>query len=356
MIGLLEVKECSWKDEHYLVREDGFIYRKPKEGSRKRKLDEVWSVGSMEESTGYCKFGGERVHLIVATAFHGHHDTKKFIVEHIDGNRAHNAPSNLRWISKLKAAFDNPDNIQKLLIYFPNGLQEFLENPSLLKQRGCVFPEISWIGGVTSDEAKDAYEKSQNNGEGLFIEQNKQYIPSVKTKEDNYHPFAEGENIAEFLKSSERESRLQEKMEEFLSFVPDTEDWKYFMTVSPTPLVLQDNWMTPTEFPCCPDKADTDTIRHYHEMLSTDVLFCKNEKWESFVLDTALSEDQSKLWVLTDSKTGLKRWALTEIYIKEGFIVHCAVGTFFEKVGAEKQFTLIQGKEWTGGDTFDDYC
>ena len=36
--------------------------------------------------------------------------------------------------------------------------------------------------------------------------------------------------------------------------------------------------------------------------------------------------------------------------------LHTSMGSFFTEEGAEKQFTLAQGLEWTGGDTFDDYC
>jgi hypothetical protein len=32
------------------------------------------------------------------------------------------------------------------------------------------------------------------------------------------------------------------------------------------------------------------------------------------------------------------------------------MGSFFDENGAKKYFTLAQGKEWTGGDVFDDYC
>lgn len=355
MSKLLEIKECRWKDEIYLVREDGFIYRMPKEGSRKRKLDERWTPGSVDASTGYCKFGTERAHLIVATAFHGERDTKKFIVEHIDGNRAFNAPSNLRWVSKLQAALDNPDNIQKLLIYFPNGLQEFLDNPSLLKQRGCVFPEISWMAGITSSEAKEAYAASKNENLESFHNPivNK---PDRDSSDEKFEPFKEGENIAEFLRYSERETKHHSDMGNFLAFIPEEEDWKCFMTESPTPLVLQDNWITPTEFPYCPDNIDGKTLTVYHDSLPVNGLFCKNEKWESQVLEKALSEDKTKLWVLTENPEGPKKWALSKIYIKEGYIVHCAVRTFFSKEGAEKEFTLIQGKEWNGEDSIDDYC
>ena len=32
------------------------------------------------------------------------------------------------------------------------------------------------------------------------------------------------------------------------------------------------------------------------------------------------------------------------------------LGSFFEEDGGLKYFTLAQGKTWTGGDCFDDYC
>jgi hypothetical protein len=30
--------------------------------------------------------------------------------------------------------------------------------------------------------------------------------------------------------------------------------------------------------------------------------------------------------------------------------------TCLEEKSADKYFTVLQGKEWTGGDVFDDYC
>jgi hypothetical protein len=34
--------------------------------------------------------------------------------------------------------------------------------------------------------------------------------------------------------------------------------------------------------------------------------------------------------------------------------VHTNIGSFFYENGADKMFTLLQGFEWTGGETFDD--
>ncbi len=66
-----EVKDCIYKDEHYSARDNGAIMRHQREGMRKRKLDGVWSFGTSNADTSYLDFCGERVHRIVATAFHG---------------------------------------------------------------------------------------------------------------------------------------------------------------------------------------------------------------------------------------------------------------------------------------------
>lgn len=51
----------------------------------------------------------------------------------------------------------------------------------------------------------------------------------------------------------------------------------------------------------------------------------------------------------------IKPWSLAQITYENGLFVHENLGSFFKKEGAEKRFTLVQGLEWTGGDTFDDY-
>ena len=39
-----------------------------------------------------------------------------------------------------------------------------------------------------------------------------------------------------------------------------------------------------------------------------------------------------------------------------GFYVHELYKTCFQEISADKYFTVLQGKEWTGDDVFDDYC
>lgn len=352
MIMVAEIKECTYKDEKYLVRLDGQVYRLPKEGKRKRKLDKSWTPGSWDEKTGLYKFGTERVHLIVATAWYGSRDIKKYIIEHIDGDKKNNSPENLRWITKIQAVFDNPTHIHELLTYFPCGLQEFFNNPSLLIQRGYTAKDLKWLADVPGEELAAEYNLSKAGEEYLNIEYPINDTPFLY-ENNTADVFEEGENIAEFFRNSNRE-QIQE--DSFSWNQEEEKDWKYFMTPSPTPNVLQDNWRTPTEFLLCPVVVDDNTLADYEKKLEVGVIFCKNQLWQSTVLDKAFSEDGQKLWVVLHNESGTKQWALVEIYIREDLIIHSTVSTFFSQDGAMKMFTVIQGKEWTGEDSIDDYC
>jgi hypothetical protein len=45
--------EIIYKEEKYLVRDNGAVYRKQKASSRKRPLDEIWTFGKMNKQKGY---------------------------------------------------------------------------------------------------------------------------------------------------------------------------------------------------------------------------------------------------------------------------------------------------------------
>lgn len=61
--------ECQYKNEHYLVRDNGAVYRLERTDKRKRKRDGVWTFGEKNDSDGYMYLDSARVHIIVATAF-----------------------------------------------------------------------------------------------------------------------------------------------------------------------------------------------------------------------------------------------------------------------------------------------
>ena len=54
--------------------------------------------------------------------------------------------------------------------------------------------------------------------------------------------------------------------------------------------------------------------------------------------------------------SAMKPFSLAEITYENDVFFHNSLGSFFKQDGAEKQFTIAQGLEWTGGQTFDDLC
>ena len=91
--------------------------------------------------------------------------------------------------------------------------------------------------------------------------------------------------------------------------------------------------------------------------MQVDSVFCKNDIYSSLVIDAAITDEGKALWVMTRSGgDSIKPWALAKVVYKDGKYIHESMGSFFDQNGAKKYFTLAQGKEWTGGDVFDDYC
>ena len=149
--------ECDYKDEHYLVRDNGSVLRKPKEGKQPRPLDEKWTFGTKDNATGYMTLSGHRVHIIVATAFHGPHASKRYVVDHIDTNRCNNRKENLRWLTKLENILLNPITKAKIE-YICGSINNFLKNPSLLNGHDSVDPNFCWMRTVSKEEAANTLE------------------------------------------------------------------------------------------------------------------------------------------------------------------------------------------------------
>ena len=129
--------------------------------------------------------------------------------------------------------------------------------------------------------------------------------------------------------------------------------------MSLTPGAAQRNWRTPSEFPCTPQETNDTPLATYAENLKGREVFAQNQYCASLIINSGFSEDRQSLYVMTESSEGdaaIKRYALARITYENGLFVHTTVHTFFTKEGAEKQFTLAQGLEWTGGDSIDDYC
>ena len=88
------------------------------------------------------------------------------------------------------------------------------------------------------------------------------------------------------------------------------------------------------------------------------VIFARNCYSTSMVLESALADDNQSIWVISQKAEAdaIKPWSLAKISFEDGLYVHTSISTFFSQEGAEKQFCLARGLEWTGGDSIDDYC
>ena len=152
-------KHCIYKDEEYLVRDNGAVLRKSRPTHNIRKLDNKWTFGKVNTKTGYLEIASQRVHRIVAIAFLGDPPTKEHIVDHIDTNRQNNRPDNLRWITRLENVVLN--EITRKRIEYRTGVSifDFLANPSKYRDR-LDSPDFSWMRSVTETEANACLENT----------------------------------------------------------------------------------------------------------------------------------------------------------------------------------------------------
>lgn len=149
--------ECTYKSETYSVRDNGTVLRHSRISSKPRPTDNVWTFGKYNAKTGYAEIAGERVHRIVATAFHGAAPTPQHVVDHIDTNRRNNRPENLRWITKLENILLNPITAKKIMLIC-GSIEEFLKDPSKLRQ-SSISQDFEWMRAVTKEEATTSFER-----------------------------------------------------------------------------------------------------------------------------------------------------------------------------------------------------
>lgn len=317
-----EEKECVYKNETYLVRDNGAVLRKSREGKRKRPLDDEWSFGKVNEK-GYMVFGGERVHKIVATAFLGEAPTEYHtLVDHIDTNRQNNRPENLRWVTKVENAVLNPVTRKRIEYITGVDVFEFLANPSKYRHLFDVNENLGWMRQVTEEESAACLENIMR-----WAEENKQtQNPGTGIGEWIYRPAS---------------SKNQNKSERVESLTPNAK---------------QKDWKTPERFVCCPEIVEGDPIECYYSRLQKSREFSISKYGTSLIEKCAVLGENEAIVVITEIPSPIKPFALAKITYEDGFYIHQSLGTFFSEDGVNKQFTLAQGLEWAGEDSIDDYC
>jgi hypothetical protein len=319
--------DCEYEGERYSVRDNGAIYRHARPGKRSRAADEQWTFGKPNLTTGYLELASVRIHRIIATAFHGVPPTRQHVVDHIDTNRHNNRPENLRWVTRLENVLLNPITAKRIAFVY-GSVEAFLADPKMPPINGALDKNFEWMRTVSPEEARISHER-------LMRWANSDNLPS-------------GGTLGEWLFNRTLQTNVQP--EEHKESAPAH-------VVSKTPGAVQRKWQVPSHFPACPPSDAASPLEAYAANLLPGTVFAENDFNKSVVIRAAFSPDRGTLWVMCEfAEDSIKPWSLAKVTFEDGLFVHTSDGTFFEKEGAEKYFTLGQGLEWTGGEVFDDFC
>lgn len=369
-------KQCEYKGRKFAVRDNGAIMRYPKDGYEPNYNDNKWTFGKKDEKTGYMMFTSAiRVHQVVCTAFHGPAPEEDMVVDHIDTNRCNNRPENLRWVTKLENALNNPITRQKIILCC-GSIENFLKNPSMLREN-VKEPNFAWMRTVTRAEASKclvnltrwaaqdgiSIPRGEGIGDWIYGEQNPNYKPASRPafptpipremSRSDYDRKIMDEMATGYFGEEKPAIRTPEEIDP----KPKLED---LLSDSLTPGAKQLRWRTPTEFLLCPGNAKDFSLLDYYNNLKRGKLFLRNEySSKQTVLNAGYNKTEEALYVLTyDNKENPvgKHWALCKIYVYNDVFVHESQGKFFEENGGLKYFTEAMGQEWTGGEVIDDYC
>ena len=362
-----EVRDCIYKDEYYSVRDNGAILRHQREGMSKRKLDEIWSFGTPNMVTGYMDFCGERVHRIVATAFHGPAPSEQHVVDHIDTNRRNNRPENLRWLTKLENILCNEITRKKIELIC-GSIEAFLENPKLLYGHETIDSNFKWMKNVTKEEAKNCLEnwrqwaknaspnpdfKSGESqlGDWLFDKpvsecSNSKASHHVTTNtseaydEDNYYE-PEEDNTIDTNEWLAKTFGVKEEIEK----ASQEEDFIYDSLTSSAKQYL---WTTPTEFPCCPSQTAENGLELYKDNLKEGNVFSKNIYGTYYVIDKAVIPDKNMLAIISTNNGGegvYRSYSVSGVKIDKGFFIHISFRCFSTREEATHYYKVQIGEE-----------
>lgn len=309
---------ATYRGDAYRVRDNGAVYRLRRPQLRKRPLDEVWTFGVPNASTGYMQIGSEVVHRIVATAFHGEQPSEKHIVDHVDTNRRNNRAENLHWITRLDNILLNPVTRRRIEIAY-GSIEAFFENPRTpINSEGIK--NFEWMRTVTKEEAQESRERLER------------WAASDTA--------SKGGALGEWVFAAKPRTDLE----------PDTVRDVQSLTTN----ALQRNWRTPSAFEQCPDACKADALVEYARRLTAGSVFARNAYGDSLTVMAAQGDGFLSI-VSHQPSNSIKGWAVAKVTIEDGKFVHEAMGTYFTPEGAEKKHCGLLGRPFEG-ETIDDYA
>ena len=341
-------KECFYMGEKYCVRDNGAVLRYPKDSTKPRLLDNKWTFGKTG-SHGYLYIASKGIHRIVATAFHGENLSKEYIVDHIDANKQNNRPENLRWITKEENLLNNPNTLNKLQYITGCSIEELKENNwEKLHNYTSERQDTSWMRPTTKEEAAN-YHKRQE----LWLNKESQRNEKSQKLYEQLKKISNLRNENKKITTGMGEWVFQPPLVEQSDINCINNDYRESLTRN----VYQD-WETPTRFPCYPLETKTNIIEEYLSNLKIGKILCESKLFTSEITKFEYNNEKQSIIVQTVQINGdsIKPWSIIEIIVREGICYHSLYCRCFKKDGADKYYTIACGREWPGGDVFDDFC
>ena len=278
---------CEYKGEVYRVRDNGAVMRLTPEGKKPRSLDNIWTFGKKSDYNGYMTISGHRVHIIVATAFYGSNDSKKYVVDHIDTNRCNNRVENLRWVTRLENVLLNEATLKRVTYLCGGDINKFLNDPSCLRDLSGDNQDIMWMRTVSSEEAKKAWEnisawsKRPNSTYKMMKkrEQTADFDEWLK-KHNGNEPEASQEVNSNYYSSQELTKEVFREQDEKTQVGPHKRDIKESLTKG----ALQYNFWDRMYFPLCPEEGVLSGLEAYAKNLEIGKVIGISEKGEKFTI------------------------------------------------------------------------
>ena len=244
-----------------------------------------------------------------------HRLTPEHIVDHIDTNRQNNRPENLRWITRLENALNNPVT-RKKIEYLCGSIEAFLENPSMLNDLQGD-PNFKWMRTVTPEEAKNCMVRMS-----LWANSDNKPVRSTGVVE---------------RKSSfgERVYKPLQKWEVGLGREPGLE-------MALTPWCAQYMWRADAYFPCCPQNYETDHLEDYFQNINTGAVLAYSDYDDICpkltVLESVILREKSSILVMSERADC--KWSIVGIELdeKSRHFIHFILGSYSSKDEADKAF------------------